>query len=317
MADLRKFPGNRSPFDDLRHIEDDGTEWWSAREIMIELGYARWGDFTDTIDRAKHSCRNSGKQIEDNFRESPKVSGARGPAQMDVQLSRYGAYLVAMNGDPKKGPIAAAQRYFAVQTFRAETVLPTVSSLPSQLVQQLRPWGARLSETFKNHRLSVITSFGFGPFSTYTATVGEILIIEDELVHHQIPLKYGDLPDGSIGKRWSTHCKKEGIESIGKAPLAMPHLGMSVDVLVYDAVARPTFDEWLNTKYIPEFMPDYFANKKEWKQLYLPTASAADNASLRLTGNRARIPGPLRHEIDRAGGFISAASQPSKLSYQG
>jgi BRO family protein len=321
MPEMQRSPHRRSLFDDLCHREDDGTEWWSARELQEPLGYERWERFEDAIERAKTSCRNLGAQTNDHFRGAAKMvevgSGAVRSID-DVQLTRYGAYLVAMNGDPRKREIAAAQGYFAVQTYRAETQLPPIPvplakpANESEYSRQLRPWGERLSRTIQEHRLHVVQNFDAGSFSTYTATMGEILMIEDELLRHQLPLKFGDLPDGSMGQRWSRHRKETGLlDPLGYAPLEMPHIkygsgSLSVPVLVYPAELRPTFEMWLNGTYIPEKMPDYFAHKPEWKSHRLAAASAADRSSLRLTGIQAELSDKTRRALEAAGGFAPA-----------
>lgn len=110
-------------FDAYRHIRDNGTEYWSARDLQTLLGYEKWERFQDSIDRARASCGNAGNNPEDHFPGAGKMveigSGALREAK-DFHLSRFGAYLVAMNGDPRKPEIAAAQTYFAQQTRRAE-----------------------------------------------------------------------------------------------------------------------------------------------------------------------------------------------------
>lgn len=306
----------RSPFDAIRHVEDDGTEWWSARELLPLLGYPRWGDSRDAIERAIASCRNAGHDVAENFRNAPKVSGARGPAAQDVHLTRFGAYLVAMNGDPRKTEIAAAQRYFAIQTRRAEIELAPVPQIIVPSTALGRPWSARLEETFLRHRLAV-RKFPRGSFSTYTATTTELLMIEDELIRHQMPLRYGDLPDGSIGQRWSKHRAKSGLPTpIGQAPLEMPHIAARggpspVPVHVYSVEVLPQFLEWLDDVYIQHCMPDYFRDK--WKDLRLPAASAANQASLRLTGKEADLPEHQKRAIAAAGGTIRANQLPPQL----
>lgn len=126
-----------SPFDALVFHDDNGTERWSARDLMGPLGYERWENFQAAIRRAKDSAANSmgDSAAQDQFRGVTKLIDAGKGAQrpvMDCHLSRYAAYLVAMNGDPAKPEIAAAQRYFAEQTRRAE-------------VQQAHPAGGALA----------------------------------------------------------------------------------------------------------------------------------------------------------------------------
>ncbi|GAA2108298.1 phage antirepressor KilAC domain-containing protein [Streptomyces synnematoformans] len=123
-----------TPFDRIKRMGDDG-EWWSARDLMPLLGYLKWERFADSIERAKVAITNSGQTAElhvSRLREPVPTSGNAPPGErMNYKLSRYGAYMVAMNGDPRKAEVAAAQTYFAVQTRRAETALP--DSPPDEL----------------------------------------------------------------------------------------------------------------------------------------------------------------------------------------
>lgn len=111
-------------FDLLRQTRADGSEFWSARDLMGPLGYDRWENFAAAIERAKAAAQNQGIDAADAF---PQVTQVRDAGNLgvqrraDVELSRFAAYLVAMNGDPRKPEIAAAQSYFAVKTRQAET----------------------------------------------------------------------------------------------------------------------------------------------------------------------------------------------------
>ncbi|OYD88121.1 hypothetical protein CDG77_25385 [Nostoc sp. 'Peltigera membranacea cyanobiont' 213] len=109
---------NSSPFNTIRHLDDNGNEHWLARELMELLGYKKWERFVDTIDRAKIGCQNTGVSVQNHFTDAGLYT--RGVPN-DYHLSRYACYLVAMNGDPRKPEIAAAQSYFAVKTHEAET----------------------------------------------------------------------------------------------------------------------------------------------------------------------------------------------------
>lgn len=121
MTDIVVPTPTHTPFDAIRQVTDDGSERWSARDLMPLLGYDQWRRFEGAIDRATTSAKAQGASVEENFAASDKVSGTRGPSQKDYLLSRFACYLVAMNGDPRKEEVANAQAYFAIKTREAET----------------------------------------------------------------------------------------------------------------------------------------------------------------------------------------------------
>lgn len=122
-----------SPFDALRQV-DEGGEFWSARDVMPHLDYEQWRRFVDSIERAMAACRNSGNRVEDHFAASGKITkNSRGHKRVldDFRLSRHGAHLVAMNGDPRKPAIANAQTYFSEQTRKQELAEQAQAQAPA------------------------------------------------------------------------------------------------------------------------------------------------------------------------------------------
>ncbi|MGB1256716.1 MAG: DNA damage-inducible protein D [Thiolinea sp.] len=114
---------HQQTFESIRHTDDDGTEFWYARELQTVLEYAKWERFQNVLRKAETACENSGHLIEHHFYPTEKLvelgSGAKRNIQ-DYCLSRYACYLIVQNGDPKKAVIANGQTYFAVQTRRQE-----------------------------------------------------------------------------------------------------------------------------------------------------------------------------------------------------
>ncbi len=111
-------------FEDIAHREGE-TDYWYARELQPLLGYTEWRNFTAAIDRARQACQNSGHDVDDHFVGVDKMVDLGSGAQRridDIALTRYAAYLVAMNGDPRKDAVAFAQTYFAVQTRKQELI---------------------------------------------------------------------------------------------------------------------------------------------------------------------------------------------------
>lgn len=120
----------QSPFDAGRTpCPQGGEDRWSARWLMTQMGYPTWQHFEPVIERAKASAHNQGFNVRTLFTVIRENSGGR--PRVDYQLTRFAAYLVAMNGDPRKDGVAAAQAYFVIKTREAELARPAFD--PSML----------------------------------------------------------------------------------------------------------------------------------------------------------------------------------------
>ena len=142
---------NASPFDVIRRTDETG-EWWSARDLMPLMGYSRWENLAPALNRAMVAAKNQGVSVDVHFlgsQENPSDLGGR-PSK-DYRLTRFAAYLLAMNGDPNKPEVASAQGYFAVQTHRAETAQATGPVLPKNFEEAL---SALLDQTRANRELA-------------------------------------------------------------------------------------------------------------------------------------------------------------------
>ena len=166
--------GGTSPFDTIRHEDDTGGEFWSARELAPVLGYRRWEQFPSVIAKAQEACEGSGYAPSDHFREVSKMIPTGKGAHRSVQdwhLSRYACYLVVMNGDPQKPIIAAGQTYFAVQSRRQEladeAALAGLSEAQRRLFvrEQLRAHNKQLAEAA--NAAGVITPRDFALFQDH------------------------------------------------------------------------------------------------------------------------------------------------------
>ena len=120
---MKEIDKNNKSFEDIKHIDENGIEFWCARELMPILQYSNWQNFEKIIEKAKISCENSGISAFEHFTDVSKLSKRANNAEIEIKdykLTRYACYLIAQNGDPRKEVIALAQTYFAVQTRKQE-----------------------------------------------------------------------------------------------------------------------------------------------------------------------------------------------------
>ena len=116
---------SEATFEDIKHVDEDGNEFWYARELQKVLEYKDFRNFELVIYKAMDSCRNSAKNVPDHFVESTEMVALGSNARRgfpSYKLSRYACYLIVQNGDPSKEVIALGQTYFAVKTRQRELI---------------------------------------------------------------------------------------------------------------------------------------------------------------------------------------------------
>ena len=110
-------------FEDIKQIDENGIEYWKARELQHVLEYIQWRRFENVIDKAKIACENSKINVNEHFASVGKLSKRSNNAIVEIpdyKLSRYACYLIVQNADSRKKCIALGQTYFAVQTRKQE-----------------------------------------------------------------------------------------------------------------------------------------------------------------------------------------------------
>ena len=170
MSEITIYDENT--FESIKHINEDGQEYWLARELQPVLEYTQWRRFSDAIERAKLACKNSGFEIEDHFADVGKMvdigSGAEREID-DVMLSRYACYLIVMNGDPRKEIIALGQTYFAIKTRQQELIENYEELTEDQkriaIRQEMKRHNTALAEAA--HNAGVIEPIDYAVFQNY------------------------------------------------------------------------------------------------------------------------------------------------------
>ena len=156
MADEELTP-HISPFDAVRKLDEQGNEYWSARDLQKLLGYVEWRKFEDAIERATIACKSSGYESDDHFVQTAKMiktgKGAKRELK-DYHLSRYACYLIVQNADSEKPIVALGQTYFAVQTRRQE-LADQLAALPEDqkrliLRSEMAVFNQQLAEAARN-----------------------------------------------------------------------------------------------------------------------------------------------------------------------
>lgn len=133
MNEIKEY--TEKMFDDIKHIDEFGNEYWLARELQKILEYKRWDKFNNVINNAKIACKKSNYVCEEHFSQVGKMIELAKEAKrtiLDYKLSRYACYLIVQNADPKKEVVALGQTYFAIQTRKMELTEREYSSLTEE-----------------------------------------------------------------------------------------------------------------------------------------------------------------------------------------
>lgn len=105
MTGNRIAKHHHATFEGIKQTDDEGNEFWLARELAPLLDYPQWRNFLPVLDKAREACRNSGQKVKDHFADVRKMVGIGSGALREVEdlrLSRYACYLVVQNGDPQQ-----------------------------------------------------------------------------------------------------------------------------------------------------------------------------------------------------------------------
>ncbi|MEK7499816.1 MAG: DNA damage-inducible protein D [Patescibacteria group bacterium] len=183
-------------FEEIKHLEVDGAEFWYARELAMILEYVEWRNFAKVLARAQLSCQNSGYTIADHFVEVNKTIEMPKTATKqvtDFKLTRYACYLIVQNGDPRKEVIALGQTYFAIQTRRQEVAdyFNQLDEDNKRLVIRgdIKQWNQMLAEAAHNAGVMNDTDYAAFQNAGYMGLYGG-LKVED--IHKKKGLKAKD-----------------------------------------------------------------------------------------------------------------------------
>ena len=131
---MKKIDNNytNNIFEEIKHIDEYGNEYWFARDLQKVLEYKDWRNFLKVLDKAKEACCNSRFNADEQLVEVNKLSKRNNNAIVNIQdykLSRYICYLIVQNADPSKEVVALGQTYFAIQTRKQEITEQEYDSL--------------------------------------------------------------------------------------------------------------------------------------------------------------------------------------------
>src|SRR3990167_264755 len=163
-------------FEGIKKFDENGVEYWEARELLPLLGYENWQKSEEVIGRAARACMNSGQDVDNHFNQKVKMVkiGSNTMREVrDYRMDRYACYLIAQNGDPKKQEIAMAQTYFAIQT-RQQEIFEQLPDTSKRLFvrNQVSDHNKKLFRTAKE---AGVSKFGLFNDAGYQGLYGESL----------------------------------------------------------------------------------------------------------------------------------------------
>lgn len=171
----KQISKNLSVFEQIKQIDENGNEFWMARQLAKTLDYTDFRNFLGVIEKAKEACQNSGQAVANHlvgFNEVVAVGSGATHSYPSYKLSRYACYLIVQNADPSKEVVALGQTYFAVQTRIQEiTQMEAYNQLSNEdekrlfLRNELAKHNTHLAAAAKN--AGVITSLDYAIFQNH------------------------------------------------------------------------------------------------------------------------------------------------------
>lgn len=245
-------PPPSSPFDPIRQVRPDGSDYWSARALSPLLGYARYGKFAAVLDRTREDLENQGHVPGDHMHPAvnmvPIGSGATRAVE-DWHLSRLACYLACMNAGTPEG--STARQYFAVRTREAETACPPAPR------QTLEVYTRRILDA---RRGGMRVRHGF--WTVFDKSAALLIVAEAVYLRLGLPLDRFDLLDGSVGTMWARYRDdKPWAEPWAYSPYTFPDHRGTRNVKSYVLSELGHFDHWLKCEYEPFHFAGYLQTK--------------------------------------------------------
>lgn len=262
--------GAASPFDSIMLLDHNGDECWSARDLHVPMGYEKWERFEVAIQRAMTATRNSGLDPLDHFRGASKViNGGRWGRQnvADYRLTRYACYLVAMNGDPRKPEIAAAQTYFAVRTREAEllTTAPAVPDSPEAHLALAQNYLAAATELVATKKELAIAAPKAGKWDQFCNSDG---LIDMNVAAHAL----SDLTGGLGRTKFMEMLRSDDIHFLQKQNQRLPYQEHERAGRAHVKLVEAPHGKWVEQTFFTPRGLDWLVDRLGGNYLPLPAA---------------------------------------------
>lgn len=185
---------NYNMFENIKHTDKYGCEYWYAREFMKALEQKKWDKLINVIENAKIACKKSKNFIDDHFPQVErmvKIGSQTSRKILDYKLSRYACYLIVQNADPRKKKVALGQTYFAIQTRKQEIIEKEYNSLTEdeKRIYQgnlTRKGNYSLNQTAKKSGIKNFDKFhNYGYKGLYNGEMANDIAKRKELRYHE------------------------------------------------------------------------------------------------------------------------------------
>ena len=183
-TNMNEIEINYNMFENIKHTDEYGCEYWYARELQTILDYTEWRKFSAVIEKSIVAYSNSDTNVYDHFVGVDKMVEIGSKASRKIsnfKLSRYVCYLIVHNGDSRKRVIALAQTYFAIQTRKQEIIEKEYNSLTEdekRIYQRnlTRKGNYSLNQTAKNYVLKILINFIIMVISDYIMVKQQMIL---------------------------------------------------------------------------------------------------------------------------------------------
>jgi DNA-damage-inducible protein D len=239
---------NGSPFDSIRHYDEKGNEWWSARDLQKMLGYVKWQMFENSIQLGLENLESAVGDISTHALLLEVT--LKSQKTIDYRLSRIACYHIALACDSRGKPnVKAAKHYFAVKTREAEVIIPAQNDRIRELELEVRALELRKAENDRqDFRLG---AYGLSTTLLLEGKADSVVEVDRpilEVIDHQSGVKFS----GQTTKQLADYLNRNGGRSFKSGAELERELNRLGRADLIDTVPRKSLQPFISKENLAE-----------------------------------------------------------------